>query len=162
MMVVMDNFIHYYVVHSIPCQPSCNHGLHQVPITEEADDCDSDICNLRPVSSPVSSSAYFTSSSRNSSTVSLAYTHSRNSSTTSSGYGVLREEDLNFMTELPCTVQPGNCDPSSHDTSIPGSSSRQSLEVTMCDPTVVAMSAISSTTASLTPEQQKKLTGNTV
>lgn len=149
--------------YSNPCQPSCNHhGLHQVPIKEEPNDCDSDICNLRPISSPVSSSAYFTSSSRNSSTVSLPYTHSRNSSTTSSGYGVLREEDLNFMTELPCTIQPVNCDPSAHDISMPGSSSRQSLEMTMCDPTVVAISAISSTTGSLTPEQQKKLTGNNV
>lgn len=145
--------------YSNPCQPSC---LHQDAIKEEVNDCDSDICNLRPVSSPISSSAYFTSSSRNSSTVSLPYTHSRNSSTTSSGYGVLREEDLNFMTELPCTIQPVNCDPTSHDPSMPGSSSRQSLDITMCDPTVVAISAISSTTGSLTPEQQKKLTGNNV
>lgn len=143
--------------HSNPCQPSCS--LHQNAIKEEPNECDSDIYNLRPVSSPVSSSAYFTSSSRNSSTISLPYTHSRNSSTTSSGYGVLREEDLNFMTELPCTIQPVNCDP---DTSMPGSNNRHSLEITMCDPTVMAISAISSTTGSLTPEQQRKLSGNNV
>jgi len=114
------------------------------------------------VSSPVASSAYFTSSSRNSSTVSLPYTHSRNSSTTSSGYGVLREEDLNFMTELPCTIQPVNCDPSTHDATLPGSTSQHSLEITMCDPTVVTLSVISSTTGNLTPEQQKKLSVNNV
>lgn len=148
--------------HSNPCQPTCSHGLHQDVIDEGPNECDSDICNLRPISSPVSSSAYFTSSSRNSSTVSLPYTHSRNSSTTSSGYGVLREEDLNFMTELPCTIKPVNCEPSTHDALLPGSSSRHSLEITMCDPTVVAISAISSTTGSLTPEQQKKLSGNNV
>ena len=149
-------------LYSNPCQPSC-HGLHQDTIKEEPNDCDSDISNLGPVSSPVSSSAYFTSSSRNSSTISLPYTHSRNSSTTSSGYGVLREEDLNFMTELPCTIQPVNCDPPvPHDTTMLGSNSRQSLDMTMCDPTVAAMSAISSTTGNLTPEQQKKLSGNNV
>ena len=75
---------------------------------------------------------------------------------------MLREEDLNFMTELPCTIQPVNSEPSTHDGVMPGSSSRQSLDMTMCDPTVVAMSAISSTTGNLTPEQQKKLTGNNV
>ena len=148
--------------YSNPCQPNYNHGLHQVAIKKEPNDSDNDTSSLRPISSPVSSSAYFTSSSRNSSTISLPYTHSRNSSTTSSGYGVLREEDLNFMTELPCTIQPVNCDPSTYDSTMPGSSSRQSLEMTMCDPTVVAMSAISSTTGDLTPEQQKKLTGNNV
>ena len=75
---------------------------------------------------------------------------------------MLREEDLNFMTELPCTIQPVNSEPSTHDSVMPGSSSRQSLDMTMCDPTVVAMSAISSTTGNLTPEQQKTLTGNNV
>ena len=138
-------------------QPSATRGLHQDAILEELNDCDR---NLGPIASPVSSSAYFTSSSRNSSTVSLPYTHSRNSSTTSSGYGVLREEDLSFMTELPCTTQPVNCSAAEtmpHDT-LTSNSNRNSLEITMCDPTVVAMSAISTTTGTLTPAQQKKLT----
>lgn len=70
---------------------------------------------------------------------------------------------MNFMTELPCTVQPVNCDASAHDVSLHGSSSnRHSLEVSMCDPTVAAVSAIASTTTSLTLEQQKKLSGNNV
>ena len=64
------------------------------------------------------------------------------------------------MTELPCTIQPVNCD--HQDSTMPGSNSHQSLDMTMCDPTVVAISAISSTTGNLTPEQQKKLTGNNV
>ena len=137
-------------------QPSCTR-LHQNAIPEELNDCDS---NIRPIASPVSSSAYFTSSSRNSSTVSLPYTHSRNSSTTSSGYGVLREEDLSFMTELPCTTQPVNCSATEtmpHDNPI-SNNNCNSLEITMCDPTVVAISAISTTTGTLTPAQQKKLT----
>ena len=67
------------------------------------------------------------------------------------------------MTELPCTIQPVNYDPPvPHDAMMPGSNSRQSLDMTMCDPTVAAISAISSTTANLTPEQQKKLSGNNV